>query len=239
MVNSEQKQSDKIVFVQEIKNMTIRQLNHQIIAQDDECKKILSAMRGIEQFLYDFGFLSFGRDHTLCGEQVFSLQTISTACELTAGSIISCCESGCMADAYSLLRKYRDDLFFYLYIVVYDACYKLEHNQSMVCKMENNIELWINNGLENLHIGEILQTIAEYPTVKTAILKYGLKTYFDKLGDRLNNYVHSNGISFYNHNVRAYQGCSLQKQMQALIKDMRFITVSFMFLLAQLIVPYP
>ncbi len=78
---------------------------------------------------------------------------ISTSCELTAGSIVSCCESGCIADAYSLLRKYRDDLFFYLYIVVFDTCNKLENKSPAIAQMETNIERWINNGLDDLHIG--------------------------------------------------------------------------------------
>ena len=63
---------------------------------------------------------------------------IATSCELTADSIISCCESGCMADAYSLLRKYRDDLFFYLYIVVCSACNKLDSKSPAVVQMEAN-----------------------------------------------------------------------------------------------------
>ncbi len=91
---------------------SIRQLNRHIIEQDEQCQKAISGMRVVEQFLNDFGTNSSGRDFVLCGKHAFSLQMVSAACELTAGSIIDCCESGCMADANSLLRKYRDDLFF-------------------------------------------------------------------------------------------------------------------------------
>ena len=90
----------------------IRRINRQIIDEDVVCQRVLAEMRSIEQFLGDFGFLSDGRDYILCDRYTFSLQMISTSIELTAGSIISCCESGCIADANSLLRKYRDDLFF-------------------------------------------------------------------------------------------------------------------------------
>ena len=83
---------------------SIRQLNQEMIAQDLECQKIIAEMHAVEKFLSDFGFLSFGRDFVLCGKYTFSLQMVSTAFELTAGSIISCCESGCIADAYSLTR---------------------------------------------------------------------------------------------------------------------------------------
>lgn len=214
-----------------IESSTIRRLNCQIISQDTECETLISNMRTVEKFMSDFGFLSFGRDFVLCRSHSFSLQMVSTSCELTVGSIVSCCESGCMADAYSLLRKYRDDLFFYLYIVVYDACNRLGLNSQKIVQMEENIERWISNDLSDLHIGTVLQAIGQSPRVKGAVQKYNLKSYFDALGERLNNYVHSNGVAFYNRNVNAYQGKTLPKQLEALLKDMRSITVTFLFLL--------
>lgn len=211
---------------------SIRQLNRHIIEPDGQCQKAISGMRVVEQFLNDFGTNSSGRDFVLCGKHAFSLQMVSAACELTAGRIIDCCESGCMADANSLLRKYRDDLFFYLYVMVYDANSKLDNKSDTVAKMGENIDRWSKNSLCDLPIGTVLQAIGNSPKVKEAVQKYNLKAYFDNLGNRLNNYVHSNGVSFYNQSVYAYRGTSLQDQMQALLTDMRFITVSFLFLLA-------
>lgn len=210
---------------------SIRQLNQKMIAQDLECQKIIAEMHAVEKFLSDFGFLSFGRDFVLCGKYTFSLQMISTAFELTTGSIISCCESGCIADAYSLMRKYRDDLFFYLYIVVYDSCNKLDGKSPETDQMEANIERWINNNLDDLHIGTVLQAIGQFSRVRNAVQKYKLKSYFDNLNKRLNDYVHSNGVAFYNRNVNAYQGKTLQKQLETLLKDLRSITITFLFLL--------
>ena len=60
---------------------------------------------------------------------------------------------------------------------------------------------------------------------------YNLKSYFDALGDKLNNYVHSNGVAFYNRNVNAFQEKPLHEQLQGFLKDMRFITITFLFLL--------
>lgn len=210
---------------------SIRQLNQEMIAQDLECQKIIAEMHAVEKFLSDFGFLSFGRDCVLCGKYTFSLQMVSTSFELTAGSIISCCESGCIADAYSLTRKYRDDLFFYLYIVVYDSCNKLDGKSQETDQMEANIERWINNNLDDLHIGTVLQAIGQSSRVRNAVQKYNLKSYFDTLNKRLNDYVHSNGLAFYNRNVNTYQGKTLQKQLQSLMTDMRSITITFLFLL--------
>ena len=210
---------------------TTRQLNSQLIAQDKECEKSISEMRTVEKFLSDYGFLSFGRDFVFFRKQMFSLQMISTAFELTAGSIISCCESGCIADAYSLLRKYRDDMFFYLYIVVYDSFNKFDKETQIVSQMKKNIEKWIRNDLNDLNIGTVLQAIGQFPSVKEAVQKYNLKSYFDRLRNKLNNYVHSNGVSFYNRNVNAYRRETLQKLLLALQMDMRSITITFLFLL--------
>ncbi len=211
---------------------TIRQQNQKMIAQDEGCQKTLSEMRVVEEFLDDLGFLSYGRDYILCGRHTFSLQILSTSAELTAGSIISCCESGCIADAYSLLRKYRDDLFFYLYVMVYSTCDTLNCKSPAAVQMEHNIEQWLSNGLNDLYIGTVLQAIGQSPQVKDAVQKYKLRSYFKTLGAKLNNYVHGNGIAFYNQNIYALQEKTMQAQLGELLKDIRFITITFLFLLA-------
>ena len=209
----------------------VRNKNRQLVEQDSKCQKAIQGLHRIEEFLNEFGFLSFGRDFVLCRRQVISLQIISTSCELTVGSIIHCCESACLADAYSLLRKYRDDLFFYLYIVVFDTCKRQNDKSPAVAQMESNIERWTNNGLDDLHIGTILQAIAQSSQAKDAVKRYNLKSYFDALGDRLNNYVHGNGVAYYNQNVNSFQEKPLHEQLQGFLKDMRFITITFLFLL--------
>lgn len=210
---------------------TIRQVNQRNIEHDDACQKIIIGMREIEKFLSRFEFLSFGRDFAFCRNHTFSLQMVLIACELTAGSIISCCESGCLADANSLLRKYRDDLFFYLYIVVYSKSNQMEIKTAKLKQMEDNIEKWINNNLCDLSIGTVMQAIGQSPLAKDAVTKYHLQSYFKTIGEKLNNYVHSNGVNYYNRNVNTYTGNSLQVQMQELLNDLRFLTITFVFLL--------
>ena len=117
---------------------------------------------------------------------------------------------------------------------MYDACNKTGSKSSAILKMENNIKRWINNDLDDLHIGTVLQAIGQSSQVTDAVQKYNLKSYFDALGYRLNNYVHSNGVTFYNRNVNSYQGQALQKQLEALLENMRSITITFLFLLTLL-----
>ena len=215
----------------EFKNRSIRETNQQWIESNNEYQKIIQGMKEIEAFLDEFDFLVFGRDMVFCKKHLFSIRTISTAIELTAGSIISCCEAGCLADAFTLLRKYRDDLFFFLYIVAYETNMHQEEKTEKTETMENNIDRWINNNLCNLSIGEVLKTIGQSSQVADAVKKYNMQNYFDTIERRLNDYVHSNGISYYNQNIIAYRNNELKELLFSLINDMRLITVTFMFLL--------
>lgn len=210
---------------------TSRQLNSRIVTRDKECEKQIIEMREVEKFLGNFGYLNFGRDIILCGKHAFSLQAISTSRELTLGSVISCCESACIADGYSLLRKYRDDMFFYLYIVIYDSYDRIENKSQTFAQMEVNIERWMNNDLNNLYIGTVLKDISQFPRVRDAVEKYNLRAYYDEIGVRLNNYVHGNGASFYNRDNYELRMSDLRAQLQSLKKDMNSITITFLFLL--------
>ena len=215
----------------EFKNHTMRETNQQWIESNNEYQKAIQGMKEIEAFLDDFDFLVFGSDMVLCKKHLFSIRTISTAIELTAGSIISCCEAGCLADAFTLLRKYRDDLFFLLYIVVYIANKREAEQTKITDKMENDIDRWMNNNLCDLSIGKVLKAIGQSSQVTDAVKKYNMQNYFDTIERRLNDYVHSNGISYYNQNIIAYRNNELKELFDSLLNDMRLITVTFMFLL--------
>lgn len=146
-------------------NPTIKKLNKTKLQKDIKCQLLIDELKAIEKFISSFGFLSLGRDYILCKNWSFSLQAIITSIELTAGNIITCCERGCMADANSLLRKYRDDLFFYLYIVAFDSNQKSEITNNAM-KMEKNISQWINNGLDSLYIQDVLKAVGTSPQLK-------------------------------------------------------------------------
>ena len=209
---------------------TLRYSNMLYITRHNACQAKIQELKEVEKFVSDFALLSFGRDFIMCRNYTFSIQTVFTSLELTAGSIVSCCQFGCLADANSLLRKYRDDIFFSLYLVVYDRN-KQDISKPNIHKMEDNIERWIKNDLSDLQIGEVLKAIAQSPTTKETVQRYNLQAYFDRLGARLNNYVHSNGIKYYNRNIALYRADELQEQLNSLLADMRFITVTFVFLL--------
>lgn len=212
-----------------IKNLSTIQNNREIIKQDKKCQQIISELKTIVNFIINFTDLSFDRDFISCKKITLSLHTISTSFEMTAENIVSCCESGCLADANSLLRKYKDDLFFFLYIIVYDVNNKFDNASLM--EEEKNIDSWLNNKLEDLSIGNILKSIGKTVQVRDIVKEYNLQTSFNSIQTRLNNYIHSNGIAYYNMPFTVYPKSVFHKQIQKLLNDMRYITITFLFLL--------
>lgn len=213
-------------------DLTIRQENAKFVEQDSECQQSIDKLKETEKFLERFGFLTFNRDFVFgtSGQKSisFSLNKVMTSLELTIGSVIACCENACIADANTLLRKYRDDLFFYLYISVYKSFDKYSEEAK---SMETKIIKWLNNDLANFHIDQALKAIASAPQLSDAVIKYNLKESFQKIGAALNNYVHSNGYAYYNRNAITYRKNELSVELRGLEEKVRYMTVVFLLLL--------
>lgn len=220
------------IFTTTSYNQTVYQENSGFVEKDSECQKAINELKDIEEFLGDFGFLTFGRDFVfgVSGQNaiLFSLNNIMTSLELTMGNMIACCKSGCIADANTLLRKYRDDLFFYLYISVYKS---LDMNSPKSKSMAAEIVKWLNDELRNLFIKDVLKEIAAAPQLTEAVSKYGLNESLKKMGNYLNNYVHSNGQAYYNRNVSTYGEGELVAGLRKLVDYARYMTVTFLLLL--------
>ena len=82
-----------------------------------------------------------------------------------------------------------------------------------------------------MHIGSVLKCIASHPSARKAVKDFRLKDSFDKLTDKLNNYVHSNGYRFYNE---SYNRLDMKHKIKEECKEFGeaaiFITISFLFL---------
>lgn len=230
-----QKENAKQFFEED--ERSIRRLNRDSIKKDVDCQKNIDDLRQIEKFIMDMVFLSFGRDFIFSNSGIFSLHSVMTSLELTMGSIISCCENGCIADANSLLRKYRDDMFFYLYILVYNSNLNRFDKSSTNDKMESKISAWIKNELKDLKISEVLKSIANSEYLKDAIKKYNLKESFNEISEYLNNYVHSNGYIYYNKSIGVYKDREVSAELSKLVKNAKYITIVFIFLMT-LCAPY-
>lgn len=208
----------------------MRDVNKRIIQESQNASNLLEQFKVIECFLGDFSFLVLGRDNIVCKNYAFSLQEILNSSQATLGNIIACCKCFCLADAYTLLRKYRDDLFFCLYLVTYDVNAKLGVSKNTK-RMEANIEQWCQDNLCNLNISEVLATIGTSKRLQEAVCKYDLQKSFDQIGRHLNNYIHGNGFSFYNVNAYSFDEKNIKEQLNAIVSIAQYITTTFLFLL--------
>lgn len=128
------------------------------------------------------------------------------SCMKTLDNILFCCENCSFSDANVLLRKYRDDMFQYLYflkIIKESTKYTLNLN-SMPKKLKSRIEaahLWAQNDFIKSpnHVLKNYIRAVEYKNflqsdheIKRCCEQFFNKTWED-IDSKANNYVHSNG----------------------------------------------
>lgn len=125
----------------------------------------------------------------------FILQTeLIDSAVRTLYSIKICSQNGNISDVNTLIRKYRDDIFLFLYFIEVSNNYSMLDDKTTV--HEKNAVKWLENKLDNLHISTILKYLADNKIVAEVIDKHNLRRIWDAIGTNLNNYVHNNGISY-------------------------------------------
>lgn len=217
-----------------IVNDDIYGANRSCVEASPEYMQILYEIDEQIKFTADFVNLLPGRVFIRVGNCIINLIGIFQSLGLTLCNLRHCCLRYCMADANTLLRKYRDDLFFCLYAAVYHekelSGHDMESDQSM---MERNLLDWVNGDLHDLHLGIVLKHIAGLSSVKEIVDRYGLKARFDAIGDELNDYVHGNGINFYNECFwKGSDTAEPVKRVKGISENLIKITVTFVLLVA-------
>ncbi len=208
--------------------------NRNYISKNQEFIHLNETLTELRDFLNELGYLAFGRDMSVLRRiGPVNGNIVLESATRTMESIRYCCLNANFADAYSLLRKYRDDLFYYVYLFTVadnsDLTQAVDVDQ--LNEDEKNIWDWVHNQQKDLHIGSVLKCIASHPSARRAVQQFKLKDSFDKLADKLNNYVHSNGRLFYNE---SYDRLSVKQKTKEKCDEFAeaaiFITVAFLFL---------
>lgn len=203
--------------------------NRKVTNSDIKIKSYIDEIKKVIKLIDEYGALSFGRDFVLVGRNCFSLQKIIISVELTLSNLCVCCENGCISDANILMRKYRDDMFFYLFI--------LNHSKNTMSyekydiEIEQKIEDWIHNKMKDLYIGDILKGIQANEKVRNLVKQYKLKDSFDEIADYFNNYVHSNGYGYYNENLIGAKRDQLYQSYENIVRHLKYITTVFLVIL--------
>jgi hypothetical protein len=161
----------------------------------------------------------------------------------TLDSIYVCCVNGCFADANVLIRKYRDDLFLYLFILeVLDNRKKLTESTIQKGYRKNKddkaVDAWFDNKAfsgkfkRELDIANYFDRLKNNHEIKRCISQYGLEPIWENIRKKLNDYTHNNGIKFIKHNLlRFLNKEDVEDCVKSILQDIGFITSIFLVIL--------
>lgn len=211
--------------------------NKHFFTMNCEWQKLLREFESAKHFIDSLGLLAFGKDmgiiRSACGIQPVHTNQILQSAAQTIQSMIACAEYGNIADVHVLLRKLRDDLFFYLYVIV--ACRNNDIlSEDNLSKQETYINAWIKNRLSRLNISEVIKDITNSGECVELVEKFKLKDELKQIGCTLNNYTHGNGNLYYNRLYTHYKGDEIRNISAELIYMLNYILITFVFLLVLL-----
>ena len=211
--------------------------NKHFFTMNCEWQKLLREFESAKHFIDSLGFLAFGKDmgiiRSACGIQPVHTNQILQSAAQTIQSMIACAEYGNIADVHILLRKLRDDLFFYLYVIV--ACRNNDIlSEDNLSKQETYINAWIKNRLSRLNISEVIEDITRSAECAELVEKFRLKDELKQIGYTLNNYTHGNGNLYYNRLYTHYKDDEIRNISTELIYMLNYILIAFVFLLVLL-----
>ena len=211
--------------------------NKHFFSSDCEWQKLLSEFESAKHFIDNLGFLSFGKDMGIIrsagGFRPVHINSILQSAAQTLQSMIACSEYGNIADVHVLLRKLRDDLFFYLYVIV--ACRNNDILSSdALSKQEKYISAWVENRLSRLNIAEVINDITSAGECVELVERFSLKDELKQIGYTLNNYTHGNGNLYYNRLYTHYKEDEIRSVSTELIHMLNYILITFVFLLVLL-----
>lgn len=169
----------------------------------------------------------------------------------TLKSTLVCTRMGNFSDANILLRKYRDNLFQWLFIInsidlidgkkLDDILGDMpgdEFSDESVERLSDAILSWFQDPELNAKWRKQYFDITPYITalqsnilIKTCFDSY-LKTTWDLLGTDLNNYTHGNGkLYLISNNIRGYSKKVIESQIEGLVSRLWKTTACFLSVL--------
>lgn len=208
--------------------------NKQILFKNQEWTQLMNEIVETIDYFQELSQLICGRDVQIIRDKK-GIKTVVPSIILNSAiqtlySIKMCTEFGNVADGFILTRKLRDDLLFYLYILVTCKNSDLFSYEPFI-KSEKVVHDWIKNELSNLKVFEVIRYISESCECIELFNKYELKTELREIGKTLNNYTHGNGIVFYNRIAMRYHESEIRQIRSKIIYALNYIVVSFSFLL--------
>lgn len=189
-----------------------------VIQSDPRFKEIIESLDNHLMFVWQLSDLIWSNGNVNFfnhGNRYFRMRTeLIDSTESTLKSIRILIDYGNFSDANVLIRKFRDDLFLYLYFLEVSNRY----NHKAISKHDNNCFDWMEGQLKDFKLTDILIFLMKNKEVEKVINKYKLRKVWDDIGMNLNNFVHANGLSYVQMNYANFNSTSIEK----ILKDVKF-----------------
>jgi hypothetical protein len=205
------------------------------VDETEEFKRLSEELDYLSEFFNNLSELIYFNGRIISffsHKEIYTLNTsLIDSSAQTIKSIKFCCSIGSFSDANTLIRKLRDDLMQYAYVLniislrrpfveesvgniktdnaeeFANAISNLQFN-SVLTDDEQAVSAWFNNTVSKLNrsikkkleFENYMTVIKQNSNISHILTEYKLQEYWEVLRKRLNNYVHSNGISFSKHN---------------------------------------
>lgn len=229
----------------------IRTINDKNVADADSYKNFSAEFDLNTEFLKDLSdLISYnGRIISFVGAQgMYYVNTeLLDSAARTLESIKLTCSIGAFSDANSLIRKLRDDLLLYIYIldVVKKRKTLNDHDFSITSTLTNDemvVEAWLGGKVDilnwaskkKLSFENYMDYLTKDRAVNETLTTYGLNRYWEILRGKLNDYVHNNGRQYTKHNTIEYDNESLDIFLKNVDVRTSYIT-SFFFVLLTMV----
>lgn len=147
---------------------------------------------------------------------------------MTLKNIKSCLANGSLSDAYTLLRKVRDESLLFLYFLTI-----VKNHYSKRVKINSQIKDlfdWYDSKINYVkNHNDIFNYIREYQNIDEVISKYELDSEWETLRVKLNEYVHTKGRqnAFSNYS----QTFDYETGFTEIREDIKYVAVAFIFIL--------
>lgn len=152
--------------------------------------------------------------------------------ENTIKSIDFCCKRGYFSDAFTLVRKYRDDMIQFIFhtkIIIDSMQFTKIKSNEYYCKSKINkiIVPWIkNSNKKNMRTTDYIQELKKHDYLIKRLMEQYLKSTWNQTNKTLNTYVHSNNFQniINNYFFANYINKDYAKNKAELIQTIRNIT---------------
>lgn len=161
------------------------------------------------------------------GGRYFMMRTeLIESTESTLKSISILLDSGNFSDINVLIRKFRDDLFLYLYFL--EVSNRFDDTKKSI--HDENCFDWMEGKLKKLQFTDILIYLMKNKDLEKVISKYNLRKAWKDIGVNLNNFVHANGISYVRKNYISQDSESVERMLKDIEYKIEYISSIFVVL---------